>query len=57
MPCNKFRSETNIKPKKNNLDCTVDPKFGSIDGLFKILFKISDPTKKSFDKYYMLLLV
>ena len=44
-----------IKKKKNDLDCLIDPTFRNINRLFVLSFKNGndDPTKDSFDKYYM----
>ena len=43
------------KKKKNDLDCLIDPTFRNINRLFVLSFKNGndDPTKDSFDKYYM----
>ena len=52
---NKYRSETTAQPKNNNLDYLVDPTFRNINKLFVLSFKNgnNDPTRNSFDKYYM----
>ena len=54
---NKYRSEIAIQPRKNNLDYLINPKFRNIQRLFLLSFKTgnNDPTRDSFDKYYMLL--
>ena len=41
--------------KNNNLDYLIDPTFRSINRLFVLSFKncYDDPTRYSFDKYYM----
>ena len=53
---NKYRSEITTQLKNNNLDYMVDPLFKNIDRLFVLSFKndSNDPTRDSFDKYYML---
>ena len=52
---NKYRSEITTQPKSNNLDYLIDPTFRNINRLFALLLKNSnnDPTRYSFDKYYM----
>ena len=52
---NKYKSEITTQPKKNNLDYMTDPKFRNINRLFVLSFKNgdNDPTRGSFDKYYM----
>ena len=54
---NKYRSETTTQPKNNNLDYLIDPSFRNINSLFVLLLKScdDDPTRYSFDQYYMLL--
>ena len=54
---NKYRSEIATQPKNNNLDYLIDPAFRNINRLFVLSFKNgnSDPTRDSFDKYYMAL--
>ena len=52
---NKYRSEITIQTKNNNLDYLIDPTFRNIYRLFVLSFKNADddPTRKSFDEYYM----
>ena len=52
---NKYRSEIATQPKSNNLDYLIDPTFRNINRLFVLLLKNgnNDPTRYSFDKYYM----
>ena len=52
---NKYRYEVTTQPKNNNLDYLIDLTFRNINGLFVLLFKNGndDPTRDSFDKYYM----
>ena len=52
---NKHRSEITTQPKNNNLDYMSDPTFRNINRLFVFSFKNgnNDPTRNSFDKYYM----
>ena len=52
---NKYKSEITTQPKNNNLDYLMDPTFWNIDRLFVLSFKNGndDPTRDSFDKYYM----
>ena len=54
---NKYRSEITTQPKNNNLDYIIDPTSRNINRLFVHLFKNcdDDPTIKSFDEYYILL--
>ena len=50
-----FRSEITTQTKNNNLDHLIDPTFGNVNRLFVLPFKNgnNDPTRNSFDKYYM----
>ena len=52
---NKYRSEITAQPKNNNLDYLIDPTFRIINRMFALSFKHGniDPTRDSFDKYYM----
>ena len=52
---NKYRSKIRILPKYSNLDYLIDLTFRNINRLFVLSFKNGndDPTKNSFDKYYM----
>ena len=52
---NKYRSQITTQPKNNNLDYKIDPTFRNINRLFVLSFKNSDkdPTRNSFDKYYI----
>ena len=52
---NKYRSEITTQPKNNNLDYLFDPTFRNINRLFVLPFKNgnNDPTRNSFDEYYM----
>ena len=54
---NKYRSEitTQANKKNNNLDCLIYSTFRNINRLFLLSFKNgnNDPTKNSFDKYYI----
>ena len=52
---NEYRSEITTQPENNNLDYLTDPAFTDINRLFLLLLKNgnNDPTKDSFDKYYM----
>ena len=54
----KYRSKITTQPKNNNLDYLTDPTFGNINRLFVLSFKNGDddPTRNSFDEYYMPLL-
>ena len=51
-----YRSEITTQTKNNNLDYLIDPTFADINRLFVLSFKNgdNDPTRNSFDKYYML---
>ena len=53
--CNKYRPEITTQPKNNNLNYLIDPTFGNINRLFVLSFKNgnSDPTRDSFNTYYM----
>ena len=55
VSCNKYRSEITRQPKNDNLVYMIDATFKSINRLFVLSFKIgnNDPTKLSFDRYYM----
>ena len=52
---NKYRSEITTQPKNNNLDYLIDPTFRNINSFFVLSFKNgnNDPTRDSFEKYYM----
>ena len=52
---NKYRSEIATQSKNNNLDYLIDPTFRNINRLFVLSFKNgnNDPTRDSFEKYYM----
>ena len=52
---NKYRSEIATQPKCNNLDYLSDATFKNINRLFALSLKNGniDPTRDSFDKYYM----
>ena len=54
---NKYRSEITTRPKNNNLVYLIDPTFKNNNRLFVLSFTNGDddPTKYSFDQYYMLL--
>ena len=54
----KYRSKITTQPKNNNLNNLIDTTFTNINRLFVVSFKNGnhDPTRNSFDKYYMLLL-
>ena len=54
---NKYRSAITTQPKNDNLEYVIDPTFRKIKRLFVLLFKNgnSDPTRDSFNIYYMLL--
>ena len=43
------------EPNNNNIDYLIDPTFRNINRLFILSFKNgnNDPTRDSFDKYYM----
>ena len=51
----KYRSEITAQPRNNNLDYLIDSTFTKINRLFILLFKNgnNNPTRNSFDKYYM----
>ena len=51
----KYRSEITTQPKNNNLDYLINPTFININRLFVLSFKNDndDPTRYSFDKYYI----
>ena len=51
----KYRSEIRTESKSNNSDSMIDPTFRYINRLFVLSFKNcdDDPTRNSFDKYYM----
>ena len=55
---NKYRSEMTTQTKNNNLDYLIDATFRKINRLFVLSFKNGndDPTRDSFDKYFMPLL-
>ena len=55
IPWSQYRSETTTQPKNSNLDYLNDPTFRNIKRLFVISFKNGNdnPTRNSFDKYYM----
>ena len=52
---NKYRSEITTQLKINNLDYMIDTTFRNINRLIVKSFKAggNDPTRDSFDKYYM----
>ena len=52
---NKYRFETSTQPRNNSLDYMIDPTFRNINRLFVLSFQNhnNDPTRDSFDKYYM----
>ena len=52
---NKYRSEITTQLKINNLDYMIDATFRNINRLIVKSFKAggNDPTRDSFDKYYM----
>ena len=54
---NKYRSELTTQPKSINLYYPIDSRFRNISRLFVLSFENgeNDPTRDSFDKYYMLL--
>ena len=54
-PWNKYRSEITTQTKSNNLDYMIDPTCRNINRLFFLSFKKGndDPTRNSFDEYYM----
>ena len=51
----KCRSEIKKQTKNNNLDYLIDPTFRNINRLFVLSLKNGndDPTRDSFDKYYL----
>ena len=55
---NKYRTKITTQLKNNNLHYMTDPLFGNINRLFVLSFKNGkdDPSKNSFDDYYMLLI-
>ena len=55
IPWNKYRPEIKTKSKNISLDCMIDPTLSNINRLFVLSFKNGDgdPTRNSFDKYYM----
>ena len=55
---NKKRPEIMTQLQNNNLDYTIDPTFKNTNRLFVLSFKNGDnnPTRNSFNKYYILLL-
>ena len=55
---NKKRPEIMTQLQNNNLDYTIDPTFRNTNRLFVLSFKNGDnnPTRNSFNKYYILLL-
>ena len=52
---NKYRSGIKAELKSNSSDCMIDPTFRNINRLFVFSFKNGDddPTRNSFDEYYM----
>ena len=54
---NKYGFETSTQPKNNNLNYMIHPTFRNINSLSLLLFKNGniDPTRNSFDKYYIVL--
>ena len=50
-----FRSEIMIQPNNNNLDYLIDPTLRNINRLFLLSLKNDndDPTRNSFEEYYM----
>ena len=54
---NKYKSEITTQTKNNNLDYLIDPTFRNINRLLVLSFKNGndDPTRNSFDEYYILL--
>ena len=52
---NKYISEITTQPKNNNLDYPIDLTCRNINRMFVLSFKTrdNDPTRGSFDKYYM----
>ena len=55
---NKYRSEITTKLKNNNWDYMIDSTFRNINRLFVLSLKngSNDPTKNSFDQYYITLM-
>ena len=54
---NKYRSEITTQTKYNNLNYLINPTFRNINRLLVLSFKNGDddPTRNSFDEYYMIL--
>ena len=54
---NKYRCEITTQTESNNLDYLIDPTFRNINRLCALSMKNgnNDPTRDSFNKYYMLL--
>ena len=52
---NKYRSEITTQTKSNNLDFLIDPAFRNINRSLLLSYENgnNDPTRFSFDKYYM----
>ena len=52
---NKYRSEITTQLENNNLDYMIDPTFRNITKMFVLSIKdvIIDPTRSSYDKYYI----
>ena len=52
---NKYRSDLKTQPKSTNLDYLIDPTFRNVNRLLVFSFKNDndDPTRNSFDQYYM----
>ena len=52
---NKYRSDLKTQPKSTNLDYLIDPTFRNVNRLVVFSFKNDndDPTRNSFDQYYM----
>ena len=52
---NKYRSEITTQPKYSNLDYLIGAKFKNVNRLFALSLKNGniDPTRDSFEKYYM----
>ena len=55
MSCKKYSLEIKNEARNNDLDCIIDSTFTNIIRLFILPFKNgdNDPTKNSFDKYYI----
>ena len=55
---NKYRPEITTQAKCNNFDYLIDPTFRNINRLLLLSFKNdnNDPTRHSFEKYYMSLI-